>query len=232
MSYNTRNYNEQGGEKLIIGGTLRIDGELELGNEATVHGMAPVRQMKWSAQEAVATDPDGIVDGVVGPFAGEEGEAPTVPLVITPTDEAFLNQPPCARNIVVIVAASTAGNIAAGEVEVVGKDIAGDPISEAFPVTADTAGTLTGTKAFAQIMQITIPVQDGDTVTFDVGWGNKLGLPRKLAGGAHHIATYLGASAEGTAPTFATSAEERSGNTIALSTALKGQAVETLFIAR
>ena len=217
----TKNYTEQGGDKTVIGGELRIL------DSASVLGMAQVRQYKWAAAQAVATDADGVVDGAAGP-AGEDAEA----LVIVPADDAFIKQPPCARNLVVVVAATTAGNIAAGKVVIAGKDINGDAISEDFTVTADTAGTLTGSKAFAEITSITIPVQDGDTVTFDVGWGDKLGLPIKLGNGVHHIATYLGDSAEATAPTFATSGTATSGNTIDLNSALNGSAVETLFIIR
>ena len=221
MSYNTKNYTEQGGDTTVIGGTLKVlDG-------AAVLGMAQVRQYKWAAAQAAAADPDGIVDGAAGP----SGEG-AVALVVTPADTAFIKQPPCARNLVVVVAATTAANIAAGKVVIAGKDMNGDPISEDFTVTADTAATLTGNKAFVEITGITIPVQDGTSVTFDVGWGDKLGLPIKLANGVHHIATFLGASAEGTAPTFATSGTAVSGNTIDLNSALNGNAVETLFIVR
>jgi hypothetical protein len=233
--YTTKNYAEQGGDKTVIGGELVIDGKLIVNNDASVLGMAQVRQYKWTAAQAVATDADGIVDGAAGPAdTVDEDEQPVEasPLVIVPADDAFIKQPPCARNLVVVVAATTTGNIAAGKVVIAGKDINGDAISEDFTVTADTAGTLTGSKAFAEITSITIPVQDGDTVTFDVGWGDKLGLPIKLANGVHHIVTFLGASAEATAPTFATSGTAASGNTIDLNSALNGSAVETLFIVR
>lgn len=227
--YNTKNYTEQGGDKTVIGGELHIlDG-------ASVLGMAQVRQYKWTAAQAVAADADGIVDGAAGPAdTVDEDQQPVEasPLVIIPTDEAFIKQPPCARNLVVVVAATTAGNIAAGKVVVAGKDVNGEAISEDFTVTGDKGETLTGSKAFAQITSITIPVQDGESVTFDVGWGDKLGLPIKLANGVHHIATYLGSSAEATAPAFATSGTAVSGNTIDLNSALNGSVVETLFIVR
>jgi hypothetical protein len=222
MSYNTKNYTEQGGEKTVFSGELHVPNTAEL-----TGGMVQIRQYKWTAAQAVAADSDGIVDGAAGPSGAEAEE-----LVVVPEDDAFLAQPPCPRNIVVVVAATTAGNIAAGDVVIEGLDANGDEISETFDVTENTAGTLTGSKAFAEITSITIPVQDGESVTFDVGWGDKLGLPRKFANGVHHIGTYLGASAESTAPTFATSGSALSGNTVDLNSALNGSAVETLFVVR
>jgi len=233
--YNTKNYTEQGGEKTVIGGELVVFGTLTVDDAASVLGMAQVRQYKWTAAQAVAADPDGIVDGAAGPAdTVDEDQQPVEasPLVIIPTDEAFIKQPPCARNLVVVVAATTTGNVAAGKVVIAGKDINGDAISEEFTVTGDKGETITGSKAFAQIASITIPVQDGESVTFDVGWGDKLGLPIKLANGVHHIATYLDATAEATAPTFATSGTAASGNTVDLNSNLNGKAVETLFIVR
>jgi hypothetical protein len=233
--YNSKNYKEQGGDRTVIGGELVVDGKLTVSDAAAVVGMAQVRQYKWTAAQAVATDADGVVDGAAGPadtLDGEGATVPGVPLVIVPADVAFLAQPPCARNLVVVVAATTVADIAAGKVVIAGKDARGAAISEEFTVTAATAGTLTGSKAFAEITSITIPVQTGASVTFDVGWGDKLGLPIKLANGVHHIATYLGASAEATAPTFATSGTVLSDNTIDLNSALSGSAVEALFIVR
>ncbi len=39
MSYNTKNYTEQGGEKTVIGGEIEILGTLTIDNEATVAGV-------------------------------------------------------------------------------------------------------------------------------------------------------------------------------------------------
>lgn len=39
MSYNTKNYTEQGGEKTVIGGTLEISGTLDIKQGATINGL-------------------------------------------------------------------------------------------------------------------------------------------------------------------------------------------------
>lgn len=123
--------------------------------------------------EAAAAEADAIVDGAKGP-SGEEAKA----LVV----DEFDAQPAWPRNITVSVAATTAAHIAAGTVKVEGINFANEAISENFTVTADTAtvSPLVGDLAFKKVTKVTIPVQDGDSVTFDVGWGVKFGIPYKL----------------------------------------------------
>lgn len=120
---------------------------------------------------AVAADPDGILDGTEAPTGAEAED-----LVV----DEFLAQPAWPRNITVTLAATTAGDVAAASVVVEGLNVAGEAISEEFAFTADTPATKTGNKAFAQVTSVTIPVQDGESVTVDVGWGEKFGIPYKL----------------------------------------------------
>ena len=115
-----------------------------------------------------AVDTDGILDGVEAPSGAEA-------LVV----EEFLAQPDVARNVTVAVAATTAGDIAAGNIVVAGKR-GGVAISENFAVSADTPASITGNLAFDSVDSVTIPVQDGDSVTVDVGWGKKFGIPYKM----------------------------------------------------
>ncbi|NLI22279.1 MAG: hypothetical protein GX418_12145 [Clostridiales bacterium] len=180
--------------------------------------------LHFTAAEAVAADTDGIVDGAAG-TSGEGAEA----LVIVPADAAFIAQPPCARNLTVTVAATTAGDVAAGNIVIAGMNEKGEEISENFAVTADTPATITGTKAFKEITSITVPVQDGDSVTVDVGWGTKLGIGYKLA---HNtvLAAYRNNAKEGTAPTVAVSADALESNTMALNSALNGSVVDAYLI--
>lgn len=119
----------------------------------------------------LAADSDGMIDGAEC-TTGEEAED----LVIT----EFEAQPDWPRNIVVVVAATTAGDIAAGDIVVAGKNFAGEDITETHTVTADTAGTFTGSIAFKEVTSVTVPVQDGDSVTVDVGWGKVFGIPYLL----------------------------------------------------
>lgn len=121
--------------------------------------------------KAAAAKADGIVKAAEGP-SGAEAE----PLIVT----TFLAQPDWPRNITVKVSATTPADVAAGNIVVKGKNIAGEEITENFAIVADTPATKTGTFAFAEITSVTIPVQDGDSVTVDVGWGKVFGIPYKL----------------------------------------------------
>ncbi len=176
--------------------------------------------LKWSATQAVAADTDGIIDGAEGPN-GEEAEA----LILDSGD--LIKQPPCARNLTVTIAATTAGDVSGNDIIITGKNLNGDAISETFAVTADTPATITGSKAFASIDTITIPVQDGASVMVDVGWGDKLGIPYKLA---HNTIcyknTYLDNVVEATEPTVTVSATVLESNTIDLNSALNGKVVD------
>ena len=123
------------------------------------------------AAKAVAADADGMIDGAEC-TTGAEAD----PLVIT----TFLKQPAWPRNIVVTIAATTAGHVAAGDIVVTGLNFAGEVITEEHAVTVDTPAVFTGTIAFAKVTSVEVPVQDGDSVTVDVGWGDVFGLPYKL----------------------------------------------------
>lgn len=119
----------------------------------------------------LAADSDGMVDGAEC-TTGAEAKA----LLIT----EFVKQPDWPRNIVVVVAAITAGDIAAGNIVVTGKNFAGKEITETHAVTADTPATFTGVSAFKEVTSVTVPVQDGASVTVDVGWGKMFGIPYLL----------------------------------------------------
>lgn len=127
--------------------------------------------------EAAAAKADAIVDGAKGPSYDRKGEEAGALVV-----DEFDAQPAWPRNITVSVAATTLTHIAAGIVKVEGINFANEAISENFTVTADTAtvSPLAGDLAFKKVTKVTIPVQDGDSVTFDVGWGAKFGIPYKL----------------------------------------------------
>ena len=61
-----------------------------------------------------------------------------------------------------------------------GLNFAGEEITETHAVTADTAAVFTGIIAFKEVTSVTVPVQDGETVTIDVGYGVIFGIPYKL----------------------------------------------------
>lgn len=92
--------------------------------------------------------------------------------------------PDVPRAITVTVGASVAADIAAGTIVVTGVNIAGKTFTENFAVTADTAATINGTKAFKRITSVAVPAQDGNSVTVAVGTRGILGLNHFLPSGA------------------------------------------------
>jgi len=77
---------------------------------------------------------------------------------------------------ITVTAGGTAASIAATAVVVNGLNVEGKPISESLTPTAGTAGTLSGTKAFAVVTDFTVPKQSGAGATFSVGTGLNFGL--------------------------------------------------------
>lgn len=134
-------------------------------------------------------------------------------------------QPAVPRNITA-TAGGTAGDIKAVQVVVEGTNYEGQAITETLQAfTVDTAGTVSGTKAFKTITKVTVPAMDGAGATVSIGFGDKLGLPYKLAHNTVHL-TFLDNTLEGTAPTVTTDIDEIEKNTIDLNSALNGKIVD------
>ena len=147
---------------------------------------------------------------------------------VTTVTTGFTN-PGCPKNVSA-TAGGTAGDIKAVQVVVAGTNFADEVISETLPVfTVDTAGTVVGSKAFKTVTGVTIPAMDGAGATVSIGFGEKLGLPFKLA---HNtvLAAYLNNTKEGTAPTVTTSTAAVDGNTIDLNSTLDGHVVDAYLI--
>lgn len=164
------------------------------------------------ATEAVVAD----TDAVLAAFA--TSTAATI-------KTSGFTQPTCAKNITA-TAGGTATDIKAVQVIVEGLDMNGDVISETLPAfTVDTAGSVTGSKAFASITKVTVPAMDGAGATVSIGYGEKLGLPYKLA---HNtvIVAFENNTKEATAPTVAVDATNLCSNTVDLNTALQGRVVD------
>lgn len=142
------------------------------------------------------------------------------PLVLT----TAITNPDVPRNVTA-TAGGTAGDIKAIQVTVTGTDIEGAVISETLPAfTADTPGTVIGSKAFATVTQINIPTHDGNGATTAIGTGAKLGLNKRLSRNTN-LNAFLNGTKEGTLPTMAVDATNISGNTAQLSSALNGNPV-------
>jgi len=138
---------------------------------------------------------------------------------------ALTTVPYVPRNITA-TAGGTAGDIGAIQVTITGTNYADEVITEDLPAfTVDTSGTVTGSKAFKTVTQISVPAHDGDGATTSIGFGDKLGLPYMLPHNTVLLAA-LDNTREATAPTVATDADEIEKNTIDLNSALDGSQVD------
>jgi len=99
-------------------------------------------------------------------------------------DHTIAAQPDVPRNMIVTIV-DTTGSIVAGDVDIFGKDVNGDDVSENFDISAG-AGTYVGNVAFAYVERATgsgITVLDGaGDETLSVGSGTKIGLPSAPGG--------------------------------------------------
>lgn len=135
-----------------------------------------------------------------------------------------ITQPDVPRNVTA-TAGGTATDIKAIQVVVHGTDIDDQVISETLPAfTVDTAGTVTGSKAFKTITSFTVPAHDGTGATTALGTGAKLGLNTRLSRNTV-VAAYLNGVKEATAPTVVFDPTNISGNTATLNSTLNGNAV-------
>lgn len=140
-----------------------------------------------------------------------------------------ITQPSVPRNITA-TAGGTATDIKAVAVIIEGTNFAGESITETLPAfTVDTAGTVSGSKAFKTVTKITIPAHDGVGATTAIGFGEVLGLPDKLA---HNtvLAAYVDNAREATPPTVTVSATAIESNTFDCNTALSGKAVDLYYL--
>lgn len=135
-----------------------------------------------------------------------------------------ITDPDVAR-VLTATAGGTAADIAAIQVTVTGTNAAGEEISETLPAfTENSAGTVTGSKAFATITEIVIPAHDGTGATTAIGTGAALGLGVTLSTDSV-VAAHLDGVRESTRPTVAVSVSAVESTTVTLDTALDGSAV-------
>lgn len=191
-----------------------------------VADMGYIANLAWTALEAAAADTDGIFDGIVAP----DGTATPAGTTVTKTVAAdeFVAQPPCARNVTVTVAATTAGHVKAAAIVVTGKNLADETITESFTPTVDTPATIVGAKAFKSITSVAVPPQDGDSVTVDVGFGQLIGLPYKLA--KKRVILTLNDGVVDTAPALTISASALESNTVDFNGSLDGSVMDMSII--
>lgn len=169
------------------------------------------------AAKATAADTDGIHAAITCSAT----EVTTVTTSIT--------NPSVPRNITA-TAGGTATDIKAVQVTITGTNYADEVITEVLPAfTVDTAGTVTGSKAFKTVTSISIPAMDGAGATVTIGFGEKLGLPYKLAHNTVLFA-FLDNTKEGTAPTVTVSTTAIESNTVDLNSALNSKVVDVYLL--
>lgn len=135
-----------------------------------------------------------------------------------------ITNPGAVRNI------SVTGNASGitGNVVIKGTNYSGDSISETIALNGTS--TVEGAKAFKTVTEIDLPIQThAGTDTVSVGFGEKLGLPVKLAYDTIRGA-YLNNVKEGTAPTVTVSSTSLESNTFDLNSSLNGSIVDIYLI--
>jgi len=167
--------------------------------------------VKVSAANAVASSNTGILAEVT--LTAEVQEV-----------TAGITNPAVPRNI--IVKGNASGIV--GDVVIIGTNYVSEEITETIALNGSTA--VEGTKAFKTVSYIDLPVETHvGTDTVSVGWGDKLGLPYKLA---HNtvLSAYLDNTLETTAPTVTVSVTAIESNTMDLNSALNGKVVDAYLI--
>lgn len=128
-------------------------------------------------------------------------------------------QPDCPRNITAFIDGATAG-VAANSVVVRGRDAEGNAISETLPTfTANTTGGVNGRLAFMSVTGVTLPKQTTTGVSIAIGFGEVLGINRRLSRNSV-VSAFLNGTLEGTAPTVTVGASTLASNTADLNSAL------------
>jgi hypothetical protein len=156
-------------------------------------------------------------------LAAAEATSNTVTTAVT----TFLAQPDVARNIT-ITPGGTTTDVPAGDVTIVGTDIAGNAITDTITFAANASTIGQTSKAFKTVTSVTFPVQDGAGATYDIGVGDKIGLPDKLSLNTV-LAAYLAGVREGTAPTVTVSSTVLASNTVDLNSAMNSTAVVVIY---
>jgi len=191
----------------------RIGHELKTDAQKVVADRAFMAHFQVPASKATVASTTGI-----------HAAAATSGTVATDITTGF-TQPSVPRNITA-TAGGTAADIKAVQVIVEGTNMNDEAITETLAAfTVDTAGTVTGAKAFKSVTKVTVPAMDGAAATVAVGFGEVLGLPYKLP---HNtvLHAFRNNTRESTAPTVATSSTALESNTFDLNSALNSSVVD------
>lgn len=185
------------------------------------------RDMKLASQ--VLLEKQTITDAdLAGLQAGAVGIATTAASTTTVT--TFVAQPDVCRNVTIDPGGTTA-SVPAGNVVVSGTNFFGAAISENIALLADATAAASGVKAFCSLTSVLFPIQDGAGATYDIGYGDVLGLKRCMDSAGHVVHTVFDNAVEATRPTCVADADEIEKNTCDINGTLDGSKdVEIYFI--
>ena len=155
--------------------------------------LKPVLALDLSATEAAGLDADGILNNAT--------TSATVVTVIT----TLPTQPPQARGLTFAPSGSALGNII-----VAGTDIDNRPITET--IATSTTNAVTSLNAYKTVTSVSLPIS-AETITWDVGWDNRLGLPFMLAEKPFYFEIFDNAIEIATAGALVVDADELGKNT-------------------
>lgn len=140
--------------------------------------------------------------------------------------------PDCGARNVTVTQTATDTEDTNGTIVVVGKDLAGNAITETL--TPNAGATVAGAKCFATITSITgvawaVDGVEGTKDKVKLGFGALIGLPDKLTDTAQVICASLNNVKQGTAPAVTVSATALESNTVDLDSALDGNPVKIYY---
>lgn len=141
----------------------------------------------------------------------------------TQTITTGITNPDVPRNVTYKGALATS----TGNVTVTGTDFAGNAITETVALSGTTV--VAGSKAFATITQMTLPVTSGTGDAVSIGIGAKLGLPYLLNENTEFLAFNNGV-AETTPPSVNPDSVNLCNNTVTLASTLAGNPVKVFLV--
>lgn len=182
------------------------------------------RDMKLPTQQMIEkqtiTNPAAAAaDDILSTDAGNISTAAVV-------QTTFDAQPDVPRNVSMTPVGTTA-DVAACTVTITGTDIFNAVISEELVFAENASTATTGAKAFKTIASVSYPADCEDTpfgATWNVGYGEKIGLKRCMTYAGHLVFSTVSGVYETTRGTAVASATAISGNTIDFNGTMDGAA--------
>ena len=167
----------------------------------TTKAFKTVTSISWIAQDGAGATFD--VGWVIGGYKRGVATSASATTEVT----SFYNQPDVPRTVVITPGGTTA-DVPAGAVTIVGTDIGDNALTDTITFAANASSAGTSAAAFKTITSVTFPIQDGAGATYDIGWGDAIGLPCIPATTEHvFLATFDGSADAGSVTKGATAAK-------------------------